>query len=79
MYALSLSSFSPKSHTVLKAFSRFFFIPIPLLTYVHVKCALRVLRTRVPIPSSHADAAASKWVDAVIWKFCDLDKHPHDR
>lgn len=20
-----------------------------------------------------------KWVNAVIWKFCDLDSHPHDR
>lgn len=20
-----------------------------------------------------------KWVNAVIWKFCDLDVHPHDR
>uniref|UniRef100_T1JEP3 protein-tyrosine-phosphatase n=1 Tax=Strigamia maritima TaxID=126957 RepID=T1JEP3_STRMM len=22
---------------------------------------------------------AHKWVNAVIWKFCDLDTHPHDR
>lgn len=20
-----------------------------------------------------------KWIDAIIWKFCDLDKEPHDR
>jgi len=27
-------------------------------------------------PDSHL---SRKWVDAVIWKWCDLDKHPHDR
>ncbi|XP_067133435.1 SPARC-like [Centruroides vittatus] len=24
-------------------------------------------------------ASSRKWVNAVIWKFCDLDVHPHDR
>lgn len=22
---------------------------------------------------------AHKWIDAIIWKFCDLDQEPHDR
>ncbi|XP_054160824.1 SPARC-like [Oppia nitens] len=22
---------------------------------------------------------SKKWIDAIIWKFCDLDKQPHDR
>lgn len=22
---------------------------------------------------------AHKWIDAIIWKFCDLDREPHDR
>ncbi|KAI1296930.1 Sparc [Halotydeus destructor] len=41
-----------------------------------------VMTTRIPNPEALHDAnhhTASKWVDAVIWKFCDLDKHPHDR
>lgn len=25
------------------------------------------------------DHLTRKWIDAIIWKFCDLDKQPHDR
>lgn len=25
------------------------------------------------------NSLSHKWVNAVIWKFCDLDSHPHDR
>lgn len=26
-----------------------------------------------------AEKMDKKWINAVIWKFCDLDTHPHDR
>jgi hypothetical protein len=39
-----------------------------------------IMTTRIAKPDAEQDdPTASKWVDAVIWKFCDLDVHPHDR
>jgi hypothetical protein len=39
-----------------------------------------IMTTRVPKPTEDANGdLAGKWVDAVIWKFCDLDSHPTDR
>ncbi|XP_027195422.2 SPARC-like [Dermatophagoides pteronyssinus] len=34
--------------------------------------------SRVEVTESKQDMA-HKWIDAIIWKFCDLDKEPHDR
>lgn len=32
-------------------------------------------KIKVPSPKD----LQHKWIDAIIWKFCDLDKEPHDR
>lgn len=34
---------------------------------------------RIGKSSSHNDHMAHRWIDAIIWKFCDLDQEPHDR
>ncbi|KAH7643469.1 SPARC [Dermatophagoides farinae] len=34
--------------------------------------------SRVEVTNSKQDME-HKWIDAIIWKFCDLDKEPHDR
>lgn len=43
----------------------------------------QVMATKIKKPeegdNKSGDEVAEKWIDAVIWKFCDLDRHPHDR
>jgi len=39
-----------------------------------------IMSKKIPKPKDHEDGhLTSKWIDAIIWKFCDLDKQPHDR
>lgn len=43
----------------------------------------QVMATKIAKPEldsrENQDDFTGKWIDAVIWKFCDLDRHPHDR
>lgn len=31
------------------------------------------------LKDNHKEKMAHKWIDAIIWKFCDMDQEPHDR
>jgi len=37
-----------------------------------------IISRRLANPKGQANLA-HKWIDAIIWKFCDLDQEPHDR
>lgn len=38
-----------------------------------------IMSKKLHINKADDDHNSHKWIDAIIWKFCDLDKHPHDR
>jgi hypothetical protein len=29
--------------------------------------------------AEHAEESSTRWTYAAVWKWCDLDNHPHDR
>ncbi|CAG2109245.1 unnamed protein product, partial [Medioppia subpectinata] len=41
------------------------------------KC--QCISKKIHTTKEDAEHLSRKWIDAIIWKFCDLDKQPHDR
>jgi hypothetical protein len=38
-----------------------------------------IISKKLHVNKDNSDHMTRKWIDAIIWKFCDLDKQPHDR
>lgn len=62
--------------TSLRKFKKFFSNHLKLL--VNILTRSEHLKKEISNENSQNDIA-HKWVDAVIWKYCDLDKEPEDR
>ncbi|CAG2115529.1 unnamed protein product [Medioppia subpectinata] len=48
-------------------------------TCVEVIIRLCYNSKKIHTTKEDAEHLSRKWIDAIIWKFCDLDKQPHDR